>query len=80
MAPLQGTGVHLLLCPWLPTNVLMMPLGSTARILVPSAMYMVPSIAIAMPLGCANLAYLAGELSPQAVSSPGIQRSPFPTT
>ena len=80
MAPRQGIGDQWLWWPWLPTSVCMNPRGSTALMLVPSAMYIVLSAAIAMPLGCDSLACFAGPSSPQLLSSPGMHRSPLPTT
>lgn len=69
--PRQGSGRQRVLWPWWPISVWMMPCGSTMRMLVPSAMYMVRSAAMARPLGCASRAFLAGPRSPQCRSSPG---------
>lgn len=69
-APRHGAGDQWLLWPWCPISVWIMPFGSTARIFVPSAMYIVRSAAITMPFGCDKRACRAGPPSPQFVSSP----------
>lgn len=49
MVPLQGTGAQWERWSWPPISVRITPDGSTTRILVPSAMYMLPSAEIAKP-------------------------------